>query len=292
MSGSYRDDRPALIALGLTLAAIVFIAFFETGARYSVHREPPQTSKQSIQENAEGDVPQIVPSADDFSFWEDPFPQWAMAVLAAFATGASFWAIFEVRRTFGETRRTADAGIKAAEAAQQANAIAERGQRPYVFVENATTNRISADNLLRWDFTIKNYGASPAILTRIQTWTQFAPEFSFKEHNWAQDDSVSIVLSATAEHAGSAVLLGYIPALMQLPVIEGDAHNQAWRSQMGEQVSQFLNGDAYIFLVARVEYRDVSSRKFERCACFRHSFAGPQYQQYGNNLLNYDRELA
>ena len=109
MSRRDRSEFVALVAVACTV--VVFLIGLAAGLGYPASEHKSGESYQQIQQNAERDVSQADARPDNFNFWQDPFPQYAMAVFAAFATGASFWAIYEVRKTFKETKRTADAAV-------------------------------------------------------------------------------------------------------------------------------------------------------------------------------------
>lgn len=159
MSTIHRDDRPALIALFLVLASILILALLQVGSHYSSHGDDtPQVLENTLDTGNEVSVESIRTRPRDFNFWQDPFPQYAMALFSALAAVASFWAIFEVRKTFRETQHTANL-------AREANDIArELGQaqiRAYVFCDRTEIDwdgQAIRHIVCHW----KNGGQSPA----------------------------------------------------------------------------------------------------------------------------------
>lgn len=123
MSRIHRDDRPALVALALILAALVFVALFESGARrfddQPVHYQSGYGGAAQIQEHAEGDIANTDTGVDGFDFWRDPFAQYAMALFALIAAGTGVLGVFWLKQTLDATRDTADAAKGAIDLARQ-----------------------------------------------------------------------------------------------------------------------------------------------------------------------------
>lgn len=115
MSSSHKDDRLALMALCAILTAIVFVSFFEIGARQPTNNWVVQQQGHQLGEDDSGEL--AVPATSQI--WGDTYPQWIMAVFAFAATLVSWRALVLIRLTFKETERTARAAIRANEIAQE-----------------------------------------------------------------------------------------------------------------------------------------------------------------------------
>jgi len=124
------------------LAAIVLVAFFETGARQAMDERSGDRSDTQVQESSERNVPEVIPREDDFDFWQDPFPQWAMAAFAAVATLASIWSIVLLRDTLHQTILATRAATKATEEAIEANKLQRINQRPWLDFELANFDAV------------------------------------------------------------------------------------------------------------------------------------------------------
>lgn len=161
MSDRDRSEFVALVAVVCTV--VVFLIGLAAGLGYPASEQKSRESYQQIQQNAEHDVFQANASPDDFNFWRDPFPQYAMAVFAAFATGASFWAIFEVRKTFKETERTAEAAIEANKIARD---TANRQLRAYVGTAEISIANLAVGKVFKASIKWTNRGQTPARILR------------------------------------------------------------------------------------------------------------------------------
>ncbi|MEO5805568.1 hypothetical protein [Devosia sp.] len=125
MSGIHRDDRPALIALGLILLAIVLVSVLVRPN----HPIEKVAGNLGTEQNAQNKIVQSLTGGSDFNPWQDPVDQWLMAIFSVASAGVSAWAIFEVRKTFRETKRTADEAVRANQTARE---IGEAQVRAYI----------------------------------------------------------------------------------------------------------------------------------------------------------------
>jgi hypothetical protein len=164
MSDSNRSEFVALVAVVCTV--VIFLVGLAAGLGNPAGEQKTSQSYQQVRGYAEGNVSQVHASADDFDFWEDPFPQYAMAIFAAFATGASFWAIIEVRKTFKETKRTADAAVSAL--GSERAWVGYDGIQAGPFTDGKVSGKPVSNGLIfhvHW----QNSGRSPAVKVRIHT---------------------------------------------------------------------------------------------------------------------------
>lgn len=163
MSGIHRDDRPALIALALILVAVVFVAFFETGARPSLNGQGRNASDSEMQESAGGTVSSVVASADNFEFWQDPFPQWAMAFFAFIATGTGVVGVIWLKQTLDATTAMAGQARKANEIASD---TANRQLRAYVGTADISISNLAVGKAFKTSVKWTNRGQTPARILR------------------------------------------------------------------------------------------------------------------------------
>lgn len=156
MSSSHRDDRPALIALGLILAAIVLVSGLGLASRY-LAANPLPFANGSAAQYADG---QRGPSEGhwwpEFSA-RDTYAQWAMTGLAFVATIISVVSVFLIRQTFIETKRTADAAVDSNATTRE---IGEAQTRAYLS-PGVGTFRVTL-NGATLKIEIGNFGQSPA----------------------------------------------------------------------------------------------------------------------------------
>lgn len=153
MFGRDRHDRGALVAFIAALIAIVFVAYLNQPS------SAPEADKNAttIEQDAQQDVPQSVPSTDDFEFWEDTFPQWAMALFSIVATGISWLAVVYLRETLRETRKAVKAADDAVDVTRE---IGQAQVRAYL---NCPSVEFAVNEMqLRCLFNLHNSGASPA----------------------------------------------------------------------------------------------------------------------------------
>jgi hypothetical protein len=161
MSGIHRDDRPALTALALILVAVVFVAFFETGARHSLNGPGRNASYGEIQESAGGSS--VVASTDNFEFWQDPFPQWAMAFFAFIATGTGVVGVIWLKQTLDATTAMAGQARKANEIARD---TANRQLRAYVGTADISISNLAIGKAFKTSVKWTNRGQTPARVLR------------------------------------------------------------------------------------------------------------------------------
>lgn len=168
MSGIHRDERPALIALALILSAIVFMAFFETGM---VRQPMYEDGRYAGYEQTERTVSEAKAGADDFNFWRDPFPQYAMALFAFIATGTGVVGVIWLKQTLDATTAMAGQAQKANEIALQS---VEAQHRPWLDVEVTDAEHIiTGSRIISGSFSVKvtNLSDYPAI--SVHVWADF-----------------------------------------------------------------------------------------------------------------------
>ncbi len=159
MFGRDRHDRGALVALIAALIAIVSVAYLNEPSGSIVAGQNSAT----VQNDAEEDVAQPVPGADDFNFWQDTFPQWVMAMFTIAATGVSILAVVYVRDTLRETRKA----VKAAEDAVTVSR--EMGiKQTRSFVTIGTKQLSGYNDSFRAVFTVVNSGMTGAFNVSIR----------------------------------------------------------------------------------------------------------------------------
>ena len=145
MSDSKRRDRGALIALGLSLAAIVIVVWLSQPASELAARPYLGGADYPLEHHgpAEGRWwPELAA--------RDTYAQWIMALLSVVATGISIWAVKLVRDTLVVTR----------DAVADTRQIGEAQVRAYLTVSGG---RYSVGmGSTRYDIKIKNVGQSPA----------------------------------------------------------------------------------------------------------------------------------
>ena len=165
MSGSHQRDRGALLALAFALAAIVVVAWMSNNPPRSPEGRP---DADQVDKNAHSDISNAVSTADDFSFWEDPFPQWVMATFTIFATGISWLAVIYLKDTLRETRRA----VKAADDAVTVTGDIGRAQtRAYLTCVEArlvAPANVTGNRTYWIEPRIVNSGQSPAMDIRFE----------------------------------------------------------------------------------------------------------------------------
>ena len=112
MSSGHRDDRPALVVLGLLVASLLIVSAIGLVSRYTANY-PAYRGSQYANQAGNPDVAAITGAIMDFNPWDDTFAQWAMALSGIVATAASVGALFYLRHTLIETRRIGQAQIRA-----------------------------------------------------------------------------------------------------------------------------------------------------------------------------------
>ncbi|MEO5806565.1 MAG: hypothetical protein ABIQ45_08670 [Devosia sp.] len=184
MSGIHRDDRPALIALGLILAALCFCVAL-TAYQPSAESDKKQPSSLT---NAEGSAPAIAPDSQSIeqiqsTEYENPCgqgednrksdlcAQWKAADAASYA---ALWGmisaivgglgVVSVAVSLYYTRQALLIAVAGTKAARKGNKIASRigrsQTRAYLSCTSARYRLINQTCVLT--FTVKNFGQSPA----------------------------------------------------------------------------------------------------------------------------------
>lgn len=175
-----RSEFVALVAVACTV--LIFVIGLTAGAHFWPGQSLDQPVEQPHATAAEYYQEQRGPSE---GYWwpefatRDTYAQWAMTILAAVATAASIVGIILLRRTFEETKRTA-------EAAEASNALArvsfESGFRPWLLV-TISGRLIPQESLnmfregdpptrninMRAKIEVTNYGDMPATILSSDT---------------------------------------------------------------------------------------------------------------------------
>lgn len=153
------QDRGALVALGMILAAIVMVSIIGLLHRLSGGAPLQASFDMAARGPIEG-------------YWwpefsvRDTYAQWAMTLLALAATAISLFGVVLVRSTFIETRRTAEAAIASNATALR---LGEAQVRAYVSWDSASTKTAHSSetgDLQAFVLApiIRNTGQSPANL--------------------------------------------------------------------------------------------------------------------------------
>lgn len=165
MSSGNRNDRPALIVLGLLVLSIIFVSLIGLTARHEAEHKgrcaydaPPHQS-QVYEQDA------ICP--DDHIFFGDGYAQWLMTIFAGVATGTGVLGVFWLKQTL-------DANTAMAGQAKRANEIAlqsvEAQHRPWLDVEVTDVEHIiTSSRLITGSFSIKvtNLSDYPAVAVHV-----------------------------------------------------------------------------------------------------------------------------
>ncbi|HEY8577592.1 MAG TPA: hypothetical protein VIL88_14795 [Devosia sp.] len=239
----YRDDKPALVALGLILLSVVMIAVVGL-----LHRVPVDSS---IVASLEARGPLEGYWWPEFST-RDTYANWLTALLALVATGISLVGLVLVRRTFIETRRTANAAI---EANATARLLGEAQVRAYVSWDHASTASMHAQMdgavvAFRFAPVIKNTGQSPATLKLLYvdmpllSQSEPAPNITFSR------------MGAEVEHELGA----------------GNVFNLSDRFLSMDEAWEVYQGKKRCFLFGYGEYRDVFWQRDADTRVFRFCF--------------------
>lgn len=191
MSDGNRNQRYALIALGMALSAITAAAWWSQPSDQPIAK-PHAAPTDHYQE-------QRGPSE---GYWwpefaaRDTYAQWAMTILALAATGVSIWAVQMVRATLDATRDGIREAKASADAAlNQARDLQFQQQRPYVHFDGGSF-RISVSDQSKFschaEIRIKNSGVSPAAIT---LWGLFLnPVTNFSEYRGQQSTERSSMI--------------------------------------------------------------------------------------------------
>lgn len=175
-------DRIADTALGLVVGlaiAVLILVWAVPGFRY------PADSRNGQQHNEQttgGDEKPVKPPG----FWKtyttpsDTYAQWIAAFSALFSVAVSTWAVWLVRSTLELNRKATVAAVRSSEIAERMLLDVER---PHLFIENVGAY---VALLMEWfdlpedkipmpevNYTIKNYGRTPAIVIEIRASARF-----------------------------------------------------------------------------------------------------------------------
>lgn len=162
----HRDDKPALIAFALMLAAILAIAALEVGFRYSTANPPAQERTAGVDQESQAYGPPR--STEDGHFLGDSLAQWIMAGFTALATVVSAVAVKLVNDTLKTSRDASSAAVNAVTAANAANDLMRQDQRPWVdlSVEYFVAVDLKFDSASAY-LKIANVGQTPALDIRL-----------------------------------------------------------------------------------------------------------------------------
>lgn len=159
-----RDDKPALVALALMLAAILALAAIEVGFRNAPTDPPAQSSSAGVDQQQDDYRPPR--GSEDGHFFGDSWAQWLMAIFTVAATGISAMAVKLVNDTLKTSR---EATLAAFEAVSVTRDIGERQVRPYILYEGTKVGVLKLEathpKRLELEVTLRNCGASPGIIT-------------------------------------------------------------------------------------------------------------------------------
>ncbi|TIS89699.1 hypothetical protein [Mesorhizobium sp.] len=147
-------------------------------------RNPANTkaSQQYSEQAGGGNVKPIeAPSLwDTYTSPKDTYAQWIAAIAAIASVGASVLAIVLVARTLNETRKATNAAVRSSEIAERMLLDVER---PHLFIENVGAYVALSDEwfdlpedkipMPEVNYTIKNYGRTPAIVIEIRASARF-----------------------------------------------------------------------------------------------------------------------
>lgn len=206
MSDSDRSEFVALVAVVCTV--VVFLIGLAAGLVYPANEQVRPASYQQEETNPGNDVAEAITSPDHFDFWRDTFPQWAMAVFAAVATGASIVGIALLRRTFEETKRTADAAVEANLAAQRTwVTIAVNSVMPPVRVWKQANGEVGVMGGVFVE--AKNVGSIPAPYVQIGVTMYYGTSgYSVSETRRREMIARLTTLTANSDRDGSALAPG------------------------------------------------------------------------------------
>lgn len=233
MSERNRSDRGALVALGLILAAVCFVAVLDAWSRQPFQDDVSQRNTATTEAYQEQRGPAEGYWWPEFAA-RDTYAQWAMAVLALAATALSVMGVVLIRRTFEETKRTADAAIRA-------NQISIEAQRAWMRIVNVecshfviTEKGISAGIYAE----AMNIGGSPARWVRFRF--SLLPYVQWSEEKFRADhEAFGMPIGAGLVFQGSKAVSGSIGV---------SAAQGLW------DAIQSRRGSVLLFLVAEVLY--------------------------------------
>ncbi|WP_319519335.1 hypothetical protein [uncultured Martelella sp.] len=157
----------------MALFAIVFSSWFSQPAIDEERRESHSTKKT----NQDRYVNKPVSSEGQFDPWRDSYAQWAMAIVSVAATGFSIWAVFLVKDTLVETRKSVRA---ANDAVAETRRFGEVQERPWLTLQFKIDGDI-ARNEREWSTsiitTVKNIGKTTALDVTVDAKLVFWPIF-------------------------------------------------------------------------------------------------------------------
>jgi hypothetical protein len=158
-----KSDRGALVALAIALIAVALIVWL---GQPSNEKKSTQNASQIEQSNGD-DVTEPVTAVREFNPWEESYAQWLMTLFSFLATGISICALFWLKRTWDQARRSADAAWKAVDETQR---IGEAQVRAYLSVSDVFVRLPETRDFLEITLYLRNTGNSPAskVISEIQ----------------------------------------------------------------------------------------------------------------------------
>lgn len=169
-------------ALGVVVGvgfALLFLVWAFPGFRNPAYQQDRYQHSQNSKTGQNNTV--VRPSLwETYTSPTDTYAQWIAAFSALFSVGVSIWAVRLVRDTLELNRKATVAAVRSSE-------IAERmlldSERPHLFIEDVGAY---VPILIEWfdlaedkipmpevNYTIKNYGRTPAIVTEIRASARF-----------------------------------------------------------------------------------------------------------------------
>jgi hypothetical protein len=171
-------NRYGYTAFGFVLGfsvAVLILVWAIPEFHYPPYRQSSQQTYSQVSQNerSEKDSEHYwIPALSGYVFTEDSLAQWLMAALGIAATVISALALVWLKKTWDQTKRTADAAFQAIDTARKANEIAqavgEAQSRAYCLVMSATIEAGEPNSAgagyrkLYAAIVIKNYGQTPA----------------------------------------------------------------------------------------------------------------------------------
>lgn len=246
MSGSYRRDRGALVALGMALLAIVLASWFSQppNSANAQQKQPYASANQDSADRSETIMwPEFSPS--------DTYAQWIMAILSLIATGISAWAVVLIRDTLVETRRAVSSADDAVEVTRQ---IGEAQVRAYLVCLSAKYHLIKGGFMATLE--IENTGQSPASNVAITGTVTIHDVGGRPSHTrvlaWAGSEIVSTQCQPVAAHRKTSESIVFFDS--QFPPDE-------WHSE--EFVKAVVKGGNEIWFDLHVKWTDVFGKRQE-----------------------------
>ena len=205
---------------------------------------------------------------------EQPPPDWWTrgGVIAAIIIGLLQTCVFgyqalKLRQTVKDGEKAISAATKAAEAATRQADIAETAlkglERPYVFVQIDATKvlisvQVAGDSLRAGgksknpiiDYTIENFGRTPAIITSISAelalWREPAPDYRYFPNVFMENDFVLAVRDPRKKELTATL------------------------KQNLDGFERLLRGEVFYWFIGRVDYEDAAGEPYftEFCWCY------------------------